>query len=54
MSRFKCFIIENSSFTWWGTLLSNFLDKIVIAPRIWFNNTKMRNINGASESWIKV
>jgi hypothetical protein len=54
MSRFKCFIIENSSFTRWGTLLSNFLDKIVIAPRIWFNNKKMRNINGASESWIKV
>jgi hypothetical protein len=54
MSKFKCFIIANSSFSWWGAWLSNFPDKIVIAPRIWFNNKKMRNINIAPESWIKI
>ena len=29
-------IISNSSFSWWGSWLCNYEDKIIIAPRRWF------------------
>ena len=32
----KYAIISNSSFSWWGSWLCNYDDKIIISPRRWF------------------
>ena len=36
MSICKHFILSNSSFSWWAQYLSDYKDKIIIAPDKWF------------------
>ncbi|MBO4712068.1 alpha-1,2-fucosyltransferase [bacterium] len=51
----KHFIIANSSFSWWGTWLSQNQEKIVIAPQKWFNNVEAeKNCKIVSENWVRI
>jgi hypothetical protein len=55
MRSCKHFIIPNSSFAWWAAWLSESRDKVVIAPRKWFNNAPENNTNDLLPvDWITI
>jgi hypothetical protein len=54
MSRCKHHIIANSSFSWWGAWLNPNHDKIVIAPRVWFQDSTANDQDVVPKNWIKL
>ena len=54
MTKFKYFIIPNSSFAWWGAWLSQVNDKKIIAPKKWSGLVDDNNIDIVPDSWIKI
>ncbi len=47
-------IIANSSFSWWGAWLSEYQDKIVIAPRQWFRSAEVDTHDFCPAEWIRL
>jgi hypothetical protein len=45
MSKHKHFIIANSTFSWWGSYMSNSENRITIAPSVWYNRCKSSHIH---------
>lgn len=54
MSLCKHHIIANSSFSWWGAWLCGNPNKIVIAPKKWFNKKELDTRDLIPEKWIRV
>jgi len=54
MSKCKHNIIANSTFSWWGAWLNSNVNKIVIAPRKWFNNSSINTEDIVPKSWIRI
>lgn len=55
MSNCKYNIIANSTFSWWGAWLNNYEDKIVITPKMWYNDPeRCKNNDIVPDDWIKI
>lgn len=54
MSLCKHNVIANSSFSWWGAWLNANPDKIVIAPKKWFNDDRIIQTDVIPKSWVQL
>ncbi len=54
MTQCKHHILANSSFSWWGAWLNPSTEKIVIAPKKWFNDESLNSSDLVPEAWERV
>lgn len=56
MSKCENFIMANSSFSWWGSYLSEASPKLVIGPKKWYADETMHQLSEdiSLESWIRI
>lgn len=54
MRSCKHHIIANSSFSWWTAYLSENVNKIIISPKKWFNDSKVNTDDLIPDSWLSI
>jgi Glycosyl transferase family 11 len=54
MSLCRHHIVANSSFSWWGAWLNPCPDKIVVAPKRWFNHYDADTRDLCPEGWVRL
>ena len=54
MSRCRHHILANSSFSWWGAWLNPSREKIVVAPRRWFNAGASDSRDLVPQDWVRL
>jgi hypothetical protein len=49
------FVISNSSFSWWGAYLSNYINKVVVTPDTWVGPDIVDNMQDVwCPDWVKI
>ena len=54
MSNCRHHVIANSSFSWWGAWLNPDKEKMVVAPKLWFSDSKRDSSDIIPETWTRM